>query len=115
MFVVRAVESRADSLGELVGTQQCVGLNHLAFAMDPLGLHRIEPRTLLGQQASGDPHSGFTAAVFDLPVALPDPAPDLRSEEHTSELQSRQYLVCRLLLEKIYRYSLWQPSYRLTI
>src|SRR3712207_8080750 len=29
-----------------------------------------------------------------------DGAPDLRSEEHTSELQSRQYLVCRLLLEK---------------
>src|SRR5258707_3521380 len=28
-------------------------------------------------------------------------APDwIRSEEHTSELQSRQYLVCRLLLEK---------------
>src|SRR5258707_12086001 len=25
---------------------------------------------------------------------------DIRSEEHTSELQSRQYLVCRLLLEK---------------
>src|SRR3712207_8488015 len=25
---------------------------------------------------------------------------DSRSEEHTSELQSRQYLVCRLLLEK---------------
>src|SRR3712207_9008766 len=28
-----------------------------------------------------------------------DPVPR-RSEEHTSELQSRQYLVCRLLLEK---------------
>src|SRR3712207_6856669 len=27
-------------------------------------------------------------------------AEDARSEEHTSELQSRQYLVCRLLLEK---------------
>src|SRR3712207_7034500 len=26
--------------------------------------------------------------------------PLMRSEEHTSELQSRQYLVCRLLLEK---------------
>src|SRR5437764_7745647 len=26
--------------------------------------------------------------------------PDLRSEEHTSELQSPMYLVCRLLLEK---------------
>src|SRR3712207_8317578 len=29
---------------------------------------------------------------------------DLRSEEHTSELQSRQYLVCRLLLEKNKKY-----------
>src|SRR3712207_8596381 len=29
--------------------------------------------------------------------------PRSRSEEHTSELQSRQYLVCRLLLEKIKR------------
>src|SRR3712207_7203232 len=28
------------------------------------------------------------------------PQPGPRSEEHTSELQSRQYLVCRLLLEK---------------
>src|SRR3712207_7788069 len=28
------------------------------------------------------------------------PAATTRSEEHTSELQSRQYLVCRLLLEK---------------
>src|SRR3712207_6975742 len=30
----------------------------------------------------------------------PDPTDVARSEEHTSELQSRQYLVCRLLLEK---------------
>src|SRR3712207_7508545 len=29
-----------------------------------------------------------------------EPAAAGRSEEHTSELQSRQYLVCRLLLEK---------------
>src|SRR3712207_7788872 len=29
-----------------------------------------------------------------------DPRAAVRSEEHTSELQSRQYLVCRLLLEK---------------
>src|SRR3712207_8300978 len=33
----------------------------------------------------------------------------LRSEEHTSELQSRQYLVCRLLLEKN-RYPLSPPT-----
>src|SRR3712207_7976651 len=36
-------------------------------------------------------------------LALPHTPPlDGRSEEHTSELQSRQYLVCRLLLEKKY-------------
>src|SRR3712207_7369704 len=41
-------------------------------------------------------HGGEVGAAGDEGdlVALP------RSEEHTSELQSRQYLVCRLLLEK---------------
>src|SRR3712207_7355087 len=33
----------------------------------------------------------------------------VRSEEHTSELQSRQYLVCRLLLEKKKTLSLARP------
>src|SRR3712207_8259773 len=36
--------------------------------------------------------------IFSLPVVLTCSL--VRSEEHTSELQSRQYLVCRLLLEK---------------
>src|SRR3712207_8804245 len=36
---------------------------------------------------------------------------DHRSEEHTSELQSRQYLVCRLLLEKKNKYK--QLSYNI--
>src|SRR3712207_7577227 len=35
-----------------------------------------------------------------------------RSEEHTSELQSRQYLVCRLLLEK--KKNKTKPSSRIT-
>src|SRR3712207_8048557 len=46
-------------------------------------------------------------ARLDRPPVLADrerkyqwPALERRSEEHTSELQSRQYLVCRLLLEK---------------
>src|SRR3712207_8638278 len=45
--------------------------------------------------------AAFAGLVLSLafePVALPWVVP--RSEEHTSELQSRQYLVCRLLLEK---------------
>src|SRR3712207_7402403 len=55
---------------------------------------------------------GWNAALLPTRVDLPFPVrtygymsthgyvPGLRSEEHTSELQSRQYLVCRLLLEK---------------
>src|SRR3712207_8023225 len=37
----------------------------------------------------------------------------LRSEEHTSELQSRQYLVCRLLLEKKKQHATHIPPYHL--
>src|SRR3712207_7567952 len=40
---------------------------------------------------------GLQHPAHGQPVA---PLPGGRSEEHTSELQSRQYLVCRLLLEK---------------
>src|SRR6266508_6776656 len=36
--------------------------------------------------------------------------PQLRSEEHTSELQSRGHLVCRLLLEKNKKYLLTTPN-----
>src|SRR3712207_7090446 len=36
---------------------------------------------------------------------------DRRSEEHTSELQSRQYLVCRLLLEKKKTYNTIRSLY----
>src|SRR2546430_10015529 len=39
-------------------------------------------------------------AVFDPEAAMAPGAPQLRSEEHTSELQSQSNLVCRLLLEK---------------
>src|SRR3712207_8024165 len=45
--------------------------------------HRVEPVTL----------RTTTKKSLQTPAAS-------RSEEHTSELQSRQYLVCRLLLEK---------------
>src|SRR3712207_7792664 len=43
-------------------------------------------------EATG-PAASRNGRVSDPPLAA-------RSEEHTSELQSRQYLVCRLLLEK---------------
>src|SRR5258707_8077935 len=48
--------------------------------------------------SSGSPFSDNAASRLS---ASKNPScPIARSEEHTSELQSRQYLVCRLLLEK---------------
>src|SRR3712207_6919576 len=41
-----------------------------------------------------------TSHLAGASTAIRRPGPGARSEEHTSELQSRQYLVCRLLLEK---------------
>src|SRR3712207_8518656 len=47
------------------------------------------------------PQVPHAARIDGVPQVVPGPVGDqLRSEEHTSELQSRQYLVCRLLLEK---------------
>src|SRR3712207_8730788 len=48
-----------------------------------------------GNEQRGDDHR----EQDPLPAKL-HPRQRVRSEEHTSELQSRQYLVCRLLLEK---------------
>src|SRR5215217_3755859 len=62
---------------------------------------------LNGEQVGGDPRSPYSerfihGAVYEarpeVQAVCHNHAP--RSEEHTSELQSRQYLVCRLLLEK---------------
>src|SRR3712207_8935905 len=43
---------------------------------------------------------GFFVLYANVNGVADPAAPSGRSEEHTSELQSRQYLVCRLLLEK---------------
>src|SRR3712207_7318085 len=44
--------------------------------------------------------AGVYYAATEVEAQVCDGYPVVRSEEHTSELQSRQYLVCRLLLEK---------------
>src|SRR3712207_7840843 len=75
-------------------------------------LFRSRPAAALAAAGAG---AGAEGVVRDVVVGHPEerPAAELgqhgvaqvlldgnRSEEHTSELQSRQYLVCRLLLEK---------------
>src|SRR3712207_8413758 len=72
------------------------------FRSQPSRQH-VAPRDALERQLAG-----IWEAVLDVrPIGIHDDFFALgghsltaRSEEHTSELQSRQYLVCRLLLEK---------------
>src|SRR5258707_10152669 len=62
--------------------------------------NRAISATLLLGSSSGDwPVFGYDPGHTGYVNPIADPHP-IRSEEHTSELQSRQYLVCRLLLEK---------------
>src|SRR2546427_9319190 len=62
------------------------------------------------------PHSDRIEPIRGLVATSLQPTPGerlfrlLRSEEHTSELQSQSNLVCRLLLEKKKQYTIHQPS-----
>src|SRR3712207_7800087 len=64
------------------------------FVTGPAGFHTTG-RILVWDPPRVFEHEWHTAPHPQLPDGESD-----RSEEHTSELQSRQYLVCRLLLEK---------------
>src|SRR3712207_8261594 len=59
-----------------------------------------EPPTYPGQVGRGRLRQPLEPRAGDAREYLARIALTPRSEEHTSELQSRQYLVCRLLLEK---------------
>src|SRR3712207_8317261 len=64
---------------------------------DPEELRADQRGHLLGERS----HAKRLAIDADSRQIVEEVAPGLvRSEEHKSELQSRQYLVCRLLLEK---------------
>src|SRR5437870_11344781 len=61
--------------------------------INPLSLHDALP---ICHSAAARGFSGFASSAAGICSRRPAP----RSEEHTSELQSRGHLVCRLLLEK---------------
>src|ERR1017187_1886645 len=70
--------------------------------IDGLGAVQTQSPTLGNAQIILNTH---VEATFQIPdvlkvLAVPDLLRVYRSEEHTSELQSPMYLVCRLLLEK---------------
>src|SRR5207253_7170391 len=72
------------------GTNNLDGTAHFTFKNDSLSSRAKNPDgTLAPKFDSMQSQTGFTIG-----------GPFVRSEEHTSELQSRGHLVCRLLLEK---------------
>src|SRR3712207_7705752 len=71
-------------------SEKRVGHNYLRFRK---GIRR----EIIMRRANALASSNLSSYNFNLDLIAQKPK---RSEEHTSELQSRQYLVCRLLLEK---------------
>src|SRR3712207_7993508 len=87
----------------------------------PLPLHAALPisRTPFPSRTSFStpPQSGQPSRDGEPTIGVSSPmaGTSCRSEEHTSELQSRQYLVCRLLLEKKKNHYTSTVSFQLTI
>src|SRR5215208_1958581 len=77
MLVMRTTEDPTDPIRELVSSQQPVGLHDLALSVYPLWLDGVQPRTLLGQKTTHDPHPSFAAALLDFSVVSSEPAPHL--------------------------------------
>src|SRR3712207_7387200 len=73
---------------------------------DALPISHARGRGVLAARPRGRPRGGPRARRpvrrlrLRAGARVSEPLGAVRSEEHTSELQSRQYLVCRLLLEK---------------
>src|SRR3712207_4016512 len=89
-------EHRKGNLGELV-EQQARVLKRISLIMSKKVIREI--LTVIALYVSVALITGSVLS-FLTNSRLEDAMFEARSEEHTSELQSRQYLVCRLLLEK---------------
>src|SRR3712207_9009807 len=70
------------------------------FPYTTLFRSKAEEAQVPGEVVDGHRDNGRPAGGVDPGEACRGHVGPIRSEEHTSELQSRQYLVCRLLLEK---------------
>src|SRR3712207_8858141 len=69
------------------------------FVLSDLHKLRGAPHLILSDRVQRQ-YPQLACDVVESLFTVTNPVAKPRSEEHTSELQSRQYLVCRLLLEK---------------
>src|SRR5215207_5340740 len=88
MLVMWTTENPAYPICKLVSTKQTIGFDHLLLAVNPLRLYSVQPRALLWQKTTYDPHS-FTA-LFDTAVMPSEPAPDLPGDVPGSVVPDEQ-------------------------
>src|SRR5699024_5302551 len=107
LFLISAVSSQMTKEKETSEMNALTGFNALLYGTNELGevileegndQHRIAKLNVSGTISSESSGGIFSEAEYDHKRLLEELKQ--RSEEHTSELQSRFDLVCRLLLEK---------------
>src|SRR5688500_6515890 len=115
MLVMRTIEYPAHPIRELISSQQPVGLHDLALSVYPLGLYGVQPRTLLGQKTTHDPHPA--SALLDSAVVSSDPAPDLPGDvpagvvpDEDNDLLSSRFELIQAPLKKLGRYTAHGPA-----
>src|SRR3712207_306229 len=119
MRQVNRISPNINKIGKMILKELLKAIQPVQIAGDPnieitginIDSRRVEDGHLFmamrGTQTDG--HAYIAAAIAkgavailceEIPESRKEGVTYVRSEEHTSELQSRQYLVCRLLLEK---------------
>src|SRR2546429_5220596 len=82
------VVNTGDRSGSVAGTRSCASASPDTSPLPSVVIAMMRPRR------------AFTSCMLDSTLPYTSSLGATRSEEHTSELQSRLHLVCRLLLEK---------------
>ena len=103
-FTLASHDLEIRGAGELLGDEQSGHIQTIGFSLYSEMLEQTIKLMKAGKQLNLDkPLQESTEINLRIPALIPDdylPDVHLRSEEHTSELQSHHDLVCRLLLEK---------------
>jgi hypothetical protein len=94
MRLMDTAEGPTDPLGELVSAEQSLRLDYLAFAMDPLGLYRIEQELFVGRRQGTirTPASLPLSLTSRLWAAIQPLTWWLLCQEALSQIKSRAYL-----------------------
>lgn len=75
MIFIGAPKVSTNSLSKLMSGKQSISFDHVALAVDPFGLNRVQPGTFRREKERQDAHA--FALLLDLLVVLPNPGANL--------------------------------------